>query len=129
MVVLRSGLEAKNLLKSVSAWPQSLGRQLHSSCLACWQVTAGFLKERPWGISSASHQSHRINGEADGVNGGGWASQRAGSVQTPVNLPLITVAWFEMNTKCSTLGAPIASPHIHPGLFPRLAHLHPASGV
>lgn len=82
----------QNLLKSGSAWPQSLGSQPHSSCLACWQATAVFLKERPWGISSASHQSQGINVETDGVNGGGWASRRAGSVQTPVNLSLITTA-------------------------------------
>lgn len=118
----------QNLLKSGSAWLQSLRRQPHSSCLACWQATAGFLKERPWGISSASYQSHGINAEADGVNGGGQASQRAGSVQTLVNLPLITSV-FKMNMKCSTLGASIASPQIQPWLFPRLVHFHPASGV
>lgn len=76
----------QNLLKSGSSWPQSC-RQPHSSCLACWQATAVFLKERPWGISCASHESHGIHVEADGVNGGSQASQRVGSVQTLVNLP------------------------------------------
>lgn len=80
----------QNLLKSGCAWLQSC-RQPHCSCLAGWQATAVFLKERPWGISCASHQSHGIHAEADGVNGVSQASQRVGSVQTLVNLPLITI--------------------------------------
>lgn len=36
---------------------------------------------------------------------------------------------FEVNTKCASLGAPIALSQIQPWLFPRLTHFYPASGV
>ena len=107
-----------NLLKSGSPWPQSLRRQPCSSCLTCWQATAGFLKERPWAIHSASHQSHGISVEADGVNGGSWASQRAGSAQTLVILLLSAVVCLRWTRNAQLQELQLLHPWSSPDYFP-----------
>lgn len=72
-------------------------------------MTARFLRERPWDIS-ALHQSREITVEADGVNVGGQVSQRAGSVQTLVNLPSVSMVCSRSTSNAQLLGAPVASP-------------------